>query len=147
MSQSSPAVVLASGRLNRSGDTISIELISRDAMPAVVRIVWPAAATITTPARYLEVASTAMRLLAEASTTLTRIKASKRLNGFAWADRPQVFQDLSRLPLVGPPSPRYGAAVKAYTYNRTNIASVGSFSEQGTRAVEWPSMSTMAEPC
>jgi hypothetical protein len=75
VSQSSPAVVLASGRLNRSGDTISIELISPDAMPAVVRIVWPAAATITTAARYLEVASAAMRLLAEASTTLARIKA------------------------------------------------------------------------
>jgi hypothetical protein len=39
-------------------------------MPAVVRIVWPTAATITTPAHYLEVASAAMRLLAEASTTL-----------------------------------------------------------------------------
>jgi hypothetical protein len=131
VSQSSPAVVLASGRLNRSGDTISIELISRDAMPAVVRIVWPAAATITTPARYLEVASTAMRLLAEASTTLTRIKASKRLNGFAWADRPQVFQDLSRLPLVGPPSPRYGAAVKAYTYTGRTSRLLGHSASKG----------------
>ena len=79
MSQSSPAVVLASGRLNRSGDTLTVELIQPDSMPAVVRIVWPSAATITTPARYNEVASTAMRLLAEASTTLARIKASKRL--------------------------------------------------------------------
>jgi hypothetical protein len=32
-----------------------------------------------TPARYLEVAAAAMRLLAQASTTLARIKASKRL--------------------------------------------------------------------
>jgi hypothetical protein len=48
-------------------------------MPAAVRIVWPTSPTITTPARYNEVASTAMRLLAEASTTLARIKASKRL--------------------------------------------------------------------
>jgi hypothetical protein len=40
-------------------------------MPAVVRIVWPAAATITTPAHYLEVASAAMRLLAEASHDLS----------------------------------------------------------------------------
>jgi hypothetical protein len=45
-------------------------------MPAVVRIVWPAAATITTPGRYNDVASTAMRLLAEASTALARIKAT-----------------------------------------------------------------------
>jgi hypothetical protein len=48
-------------------------------MPAMARIIWPTAPTITTPARYLEVASTAMRLLAEASTTLARFKASKRL--------------------------------------------------------------------
>jgi hypothetical protein len=48
-------------------------------MPAVVRIAWPNAPTITAPARYNEVASTAMRLLAEASTTLARIKASRRL--------------------------------------------------------------------
>jgi hypothetical protein len=48
-------------------------------MPAVVRIVWPTAATITTPTRHLEVAAAAMKLLAEASTTLARIKASRRL--------------------------------------------------------------------
>jgi hypothetical protein len=70
---------LASGALTRSGDTISIELHQPDSMPAVVRIVWPTAPTITTPARYKEVASTAMRLLAEASTMLARLKASRRL--------------------------------------------------------------------
>jgi hypothetical protein len=70
---------LASGALNRSGDTITVELHQPDSMPAVVRIVWPTAPTITTPARYNEVASTAMRLLAEASTALARIRASKRL--------------------------------------------------------------------
>jgi hypothetical protein len=37
------------------------------------------APTITTPARYNEVASKAMRLLGEASTTLARLKASRRL--------------------------------------------------------------------
>ena len=58
---------------------ITIELVQPDSMPTVVRIVWPNAPTITTPARYSEVASTAMRLLAEASTALARIKASKRL--------------------------------------------------------------------
>jgi len=39
----------------------------------------PAAPTITHLPANNEVASTAMRLLAEASTTLARIKASKRL--------------------------------------------------------------------
>ena len=78
MSPSSPTV-LASGPITRSGDTISIELHKPDSMPAAVRIVWPTAPTITTPARYNEVASTAMKLLAEASTTLARLKASRRL--------------------------------------------------------------------
>ena len=78
MSPSSPTV-LASGPITRSGDTLSIELHQPDSLPAAVRIVWPTAPTFTTPARYNEVASTAMRLLAEASTMLARIKASKRL--------------------------------------------------------------------
>ena len=72
------STTLSSGTIN-GADTLRIELIQPDSMPAVVRIVWPTAATITTPAHYLEVASAAMRLLAEASTTLTRIRASRRL--------------------------------------------------------------------
>ena len=69
---------LSSGPIN-GADTLTIEVIQPDSMPAAVRIVWPSAATITTPAHYLEVASAAMRVLAEASTTLTRIRASRRL--------------------------------------------------------------------
>ena len=72
------STTLAQGLIN-GADTITIELIQPADMPAVVRVVWPTAPTITTPARYLEVASTAMRLLAEASTMLARIRASKRL--------------------------------------------------------------------
>jgi hypothetical protein len=74
----SSSTTLAQGPIN-GADTITIELIQPDSMPAVVRIVWPAAPTITTPTRYNEVASAAMRLLAEASTTLAGIKARKRL--------------------------------------------------------------------
>jgi hypothetical protein len=74
----SQSTILSSGPIN-GADTLTIELIRPDSMPAVVRIVWPTAATITTPAHYLEVASAAMRLLAEASTTLARIRASRRL--------------------------------------------------------------------
>jgi hypothetical protein len=48
-------------------------------MPAAVRVVWATAPTITTPARYNEVASAAMQLLAEASTMFVRFKANKRL--------------------------------------------------------------------
>jgi hypothetical protein len=74
----SKKTTLSHGPIN-GADSISVELIAPDANPPVVRIVWPNAPTITTPARYNEVASTAMRLLAEASTMLARIKASKRL--------------------------------------------------------------------
>jgi hypothetical protein len=71
-------MTLAHGPIN-GADTITIELIQPDNHPPVVRIVWPTAPTITTPARYLDVASSAMRLLAEAGTALARIRASKRL--------------------------------------------------------------------
>ena len=35
--------------LNRSGDTLTVELIQPDSMPAVVRIVWPAKPSVTAP--------------------------------------------------------------------------------------------------
>jgi hypothetical protein len=72
------STILSSGPIN-GGDTLTVELIEPDRMPVAVRIVWPSPATITTSAHYLEVASAAMRLLAEGSTTLTRIRASRRL--------------------------------------------------------------------
>jgi hypothetical protein len=48
-------------------------------MPAVVRIVWPSAPTVTTPAKLSEVAAEAMKILAYASTRYAQI----RLNGNA----------------------------------------------------------------
>ena len=74
-----PTTPLASGAINASGDTIEVILVQPVDNPSVIMIRWPDAPTITTPARYNEVASTAMRLLAEASTTLARLKANKRL--------------------------------------------------------------------
>ena len=38
---------LASGPLNRSGDTLTVELVQPDSMSAVVRIVWPAKPLVT----------------------------------------------------------------------------------------------------
>ena len=74
-----PSIETTSGTINQSGDTLSVELVEPADAPPAVLIRWPAAPTITTAARYNEVASTAMKLLAEASTTLARIKAGKRL--------------------------------------------------------------------
>jgi hypothetical protein len=74
-----PITPLASGTINQSGDTLSVELVELDDHPAAIRIVWPAKTTIVQPARYNEVASTVMRMLATASTELARIKARRRL--------------------------------------------------------------------
>ena len=74
-----PATPLASGAINPSGDLIEVDLIQPADNPSVIMIRWPNAPTITTPGRYNEVASTAMQLLAEASTRLARINARRRL--------------------------------------------------------------------
>jgi len=50
------STTLSTGPIN-GAEVITVELIQPDSMPAVVRIVWPTAPTITTPARYLEVSA------------------------------------------------------------------------------------------
>jgi hypothetical protein len=47
-------------------------------MPAVVRIVWPSAPTITTAAKLNEVAAEAMKILGYASTRYAQIRAQRR---------------------------------------------------------------------
>jgi hypothetical protein len=71
VSQSSP-VVLASGVITRAGDTLTIELIQPDSMPAMVRIVWPTKPTVTppTPKALAAVAAAMVRTLAEVQTEL-----------------------------------------------------------------------------
>jgi hypothetical protein len=61
-----------------SDDTIVIELVEPADMPAVVRIVWPSAPTITTPAKLNEVAAEAMKILAYASSRYAQIRAQRR---------------------------------------------------------------------
>jgi hypothetical protein len=73
-----PTTPLAGGTINQSGDTIEVVLVQPADNPSVIMIRWPDAPTITTPSRYNEVASMAMRLLAEASTELARRKAARR---------------------------------------------------------------------
>jgi hypothetical protein len=77
--RSSPTV-LASGPIVRRGDQ---HRATPDSMPTAVRVVWATAATITTPARYHEVAGAAMQLLAEASTMFARFKQANGCNGLA----------------------------------------------------------------
>ncbi len=80
MSTPSP-IVLDSGQLNRSGDTLTVELIQPDSMPAAVGIVWPAKPSVTapTPRALAALAAAMVRCLAEAQTELAAIKAGRRL--------------------------------------------------------------------
>jgi hypothetical protein len=71
-----PTTPLASGAINQSGDTIEVVLVQPADNPSVIMIRWPDAPTIAPPARYNEVATTAMRLLADASTMLARLEAT-----------------------------------------------------------------------
>jgi hypothetical protein len=70
--KSSSSIVLASSALTRSGDTLTIELVRPDSMPAAVRIVWPPQPSITapTPKALAALASAMVRCLAEAQTEL-----------------------------------------------------------------------------
>jgi hypothetical protein len=65
---------LAAGPINAS-DRLVIELIVPPDTPSVIAINWPTKKTVCTPGNYAEVAAAAMRLLANASTALARIKA------------------------------------------------------------------------
>jgi hypothetical protein len=79
VSASSPITTLAAGAITPSGDTIKVELVTPDGMPATIKITWPPQPTVCDPRRYAEGAAVAMRLLAQASNLLARIKASRRL--------------------------------------------------------------------
>ena len=74
MSQSSPVVVLASGRLNRAGDTISIELHQPPGSPDAVILRWPLKPTVCqpTPKAIAAITSALVALLATAQTALAQ---------------------------------------------------------------------------
>ena len=63
---------LASGALNRSGDTISIELHQPLDSPSFVMVFWPAKPSVTapTPKALAALAAAMVRTLAEAQTEL-----------------------------------------------------------------------------
>ena len=70
---------LASAQINHDHLKVElVELVEPDTMPAMVRIVWPQAPTIATPANYPAVAAAITRLIAESATALARWKAHGR---------------------------------------------------------------------
>ena len=75
----SKSTILATGQFTPSPDnTITVELLEAAAQQATVRVIWPAQATVTSAVKSAEVAAVAMRILANASTELSRIKAGTR---------------------------------------------------------------------
>jgi hypothetical protein len=72
-----PITPLASSQINH--DQLKIELVEPDAMPAMVRIVWPDAPTIVDPKRFPETAATIAQLFARAHIVLAAIRAERRL--------------------------------------------------------------------
>jgi hypothetical protein len=71
---------LATAQLTPSPhNTLTIELIEADDMPAVVIVTWPQQPTLLHPRRFPDVAAAIVRLFATAATELARINASKRL--------------------------------------------------------------------
>jgi hypothetical protein len=71
------STILAAGLIN-GADTITIELIQPAGMPAVVRIVWPAAPTVIDPKRFPDTAATIAQLFARAHIVLASLKAGGR---------------------------------------------------------------------
>ena len=68
---------LASGAVNK-GDELTVQLVQPANEPPRILIVWPPYTSVTTPAKYAEVAAAAMRVLANGVTELSRLKANKR---------------------------------------------------------------------
>ena len=67
---------LASAQINH--DYLKIELVEPDAMPPMVRIVWPPQPTIVDPRRFPDVAATVATLFARAHIVLAALKAGGR---------------------------------------------------------------------
>ena len=76
MNQSSP-ITLSEGHITPA-DKLTVELVDTKDMPQTILIRWPVKPTPVSPRRYDEIASRAMRLLANASTQLAARKARKR---------------------------------------------------------------------
>jgi hypothetical protein len=60
-------------------DTITVELIEADEIPAVVIVRWPVKPTVLHPRRFPDTAAMVARLFAEAHTVLANIRAARRL--------------------------------------------------------------------
>ena len=74
----SSRIPLAHGQITAATTQSSSNWSSPPTCRPVVRIVWPSAPTITTPAKLNEVAAEAMKILAYASTRYAQLRAQRR---------------------------------------------------------------------
>ena len=72
-----PITPLASAEVNH--DQLTVELVEPEAMPAMVRIVWPPQPTVVDPKRFPDVAAAVAQLFARAHIVLAALKAGKQL--------------------------------------------------------------------
>jgi hypothetical protein len=81
VSPSSPVVVLASGRLNRSGDQLSVELHQPVGHPPALLLRWPVQPTICqpTPRALAAMASQIVQVLAESQAALAHLRTGREL--------------------------------------------------------------------
>jgi hypothetical protein len=60
-------------------DHLKVELVEPDTMPAMVRVVWPAAPSVIDPKRFPDTAAVIAQLFARAHIVLAAIRAERRL--------------------------------------------------------------------
>ena len=72
-----PITPLASAQINH--DSISIELLEPNAMPPMVRIVWPLQASLIDPKAFPDAAAALTNLFARAHIVLAAVRAERRL--------------------------------------------------------------------
>ena len=78
--QWSVSTTLAEGQITTSPhNTIAVELVEPEGMPAIVKIARPFQPTVCGPRCYTDLAAAAMKLPAEASTALARLRGRRRL--------------------------------------------------------------------
>jgi hypothetical protein len=76
----SKSTTLAEGQITTSPhNTIAVELVEPEGMPAIVKIARPFQPTVCDPRCYTDLAAAAMKLPAEASTALARLRGRRRL--------------------------------------------------------------------
>jgi len=68
-----PITALASSQINH--DQLKVELVEPEAMPAMVRIVWPPQPTVVDPKRFPDIAVSIAQLFARAHIVLAALKA------------------------------------------------------------------------